>query len=455
MRETDTIFAKATGAGRAGVAVYRLSGPEARKIIRSLTGDEPKPRKANYRKIIDPEDGQVIDHGLAILFPAPNSFTGEDVVEFHLHGGSAICDALEDVVSRLGARPAEAGEFTFRSLKNGKRDLAQAEAIADLVDAETNLQRMQALRQLEGGLSHRAEAWRGLLLSIFSPLEAAIDFPDEGDVPEEIAAKAAPKIRVLIDELTEQIELADKSRAIRTGIDIALIGAPNAGKSSLINSLAGSDVAIVSDIPGTTRDVLETRISLNGILTTLFDTAGLRNQYTDEIEEIGIKRALTRAKSAHTRVLVVDGSFFVSRETSGEKSTQVLPKDALDLLRPTDLIVWNKSDLAPTPVDLALDQQVIATSTKTGDGIAGLIEALTNLVASDTQHNALFTRRRHVEAAKSARDSLHRALTNLAAGPEVLAEDVRLAARALGSITGTVGVEDILGDIFSKFCIGK
>jgi len=262
MSANDTIFARASGAGKAGVAVYRISGPDAFRIFNAFVGKRIITRAAAYVTLRDPADRSVIDKGLAILFENPKSFTGEDVAEFHLHGSRAVETALYEALSRLGARPAEAGEFTLRALKNGKLDLAQAEALADLIDAETILQKKQALGQLDGRLSALAEGWRAQILAVMAPLEADIDFPDEGDVPAAVAASAGPAIRALQESLTAFLNQSVSARRIREGVSIAVIGAPNAGKSSLVNALAGSDVAIVSEIAGTTRDIVETRLDL-------------------------------------------------------------------------------------------------------------------------------------------------------------------------------------------------
>lgn len=442
----DSIFARASGAGKAGVAVYRLSGPQSLSMARQLVGKQINNREAVLAALRDPADGAVIDRGLAILFKGPGSYTGEDVAEFHLHGARAVETALYDALSRLGARPAEAGEFTLRALRNGKLDLAQAEALADLIDSETIEQRKQALGQLEGRLSALAEDWRRRILTVMAPLEADIDFPDEGDVPAAIAAAAGPAIAGLKDQLTDFINQSGRARMIREGVSIAVIGPPNAGKSSLVNALAGSEVAIVSDIAGTTRDIVETRLDLGGIVATLADTAGLRGMAGDKIEEEGVKRARARAEAADLRIAVLDpASKFISRET-------------VELLQRNDFLIWSKSDLDPAIPALPLPDgvNVLALSSKTGAGMAEFLPALTEKVAGggDSGGPAL-TRARHVAAVEEAIAALTRAEAHIANAPELAAEDARLAARALGQITGAVGVEDVLGEIFSSFCIGK
>ena len=444
MTASDTIFARASGAGKAGVAVYRLSGPAAHPIANALVGKRIKSRRPKLTALTDPASGDVIDRGLVILFDGPASFTGEDVAEFHLHGSRAVEASLYEKLARAGARPAEAGEFTLRALKNGKLDLAQAEALADLIDAETSLQKKQALGQLDGRLSSVAEGWRSQLLRVLAPLEADIDFPDEGDVPAAVAARAGPAIRQLKDQLTGYILKSGRARTIREGVSIAIIGPPNAGKSSLLNALAGSDVAIVSDIAGTTRDVVEARLNLDGIVAALADTAGLHEGTGDAIELEGMARAKARAEAADIRIAVFEPAAGVSRETLG-------------LLSGGDLIVWSKSDLgaAIPKLDAPAGVSIYAVSAATGQGLADLVAALTAHVSRETSDEPALTRMRHVRAVEEAIDALARAEERIETAPELAAEDARLAARALGRITGAVGVEDVLGEIFSSFCIGK
>ena len=445
MSVDDTIFARASGAGKAGIAVFRLSGAQSSVIARQLVGKRIVARTPVLTKLTDPASGDIIDRGLVILFEQPASFTSEDVVEFHLHGSRAVEASLYETLSRLGARPAEAGEFTLRALKNGKLDLAQAEALADLIDAETTLQRKQALGQMDGRLSAVAEAWRGRVLSILAPLEADIDFPDEDDVPAAVAARAGPAIDQLKDELTSFLANSGRARTIRDGVSIAIIGAPNAGKSSLLNALAGSEVAIVSDQPGTTRDVVEARLDLGGILATLADTAGLREAAGDAIEAEGMARARSRAAAADIRVMVADPG-------------GPLPVDALQSLSRGDYLIWSKSDLSAKPPELAAPAgvNILRLSAQTGAGLVEFVESITEFVSRETQGDGpALTRARHVGAVEDALSALSRARENVEAAPELAAEDARLAARALGAITGAVGVEDVLGEIFSSFCIGK
>ncbi len=455
---SDTIYARASGAGKAGVAVFRVSGPKSHTIASELVGKRIKIRDLKLVTLRDPSCGAIIDRGLAILFKAPASFTGEDVVEFHLHGAHAVETALYEALSALGARPAEAGEFTFRALKNSKLDLAQAEALADLIDSETTRQRMQALGQLEGRLSEVAEGWRKLILETLAPLEADIDFPDEGGVPAAVAARAAPAIAALKRELSEFILNSGRARTIRKGVMAAIIGPPNAGKSSLLNALAGSDVAIVNEAPGTTRDIVEARLDLGGIVTTLADTAGLRNAAADDIEREGITRARLRAETADIRVLVVDGAQCVSRGTLIAGEDENVPCETLALLQPGDFLIWNKADIAGGAAHQGRsDYHEHSVSAKTGAGMAEFVAALTQRVAGSVigDDGPALTRARHVKAVEDAIAALSRAEAYIETAPELAAEDARLAVRALGGITGAVGVEDVLGEIFSSFCIGK
>lgn len=440
----DTIYARASGAGKAGVAVYRISGRQSLSIVKALVGKRIALREAVLASLRDPADGSLIDRGLVILFEAPASFTGEDVVEFHLHGSRAVEMSLYETLARLGARPADAGEFTLRALRNEKLDLTQVEALADLIDSETTLQRKQALGQLDGRLSGLAEGWRKRLLAIMAPLEADIDFPDEGDVPAAVAAQAGPEMATLIDELKHYLAASKQAQTIREGVSIAVIGPPNAGKSSLVNALAGSEVAIVSDIAGTTRDIVETRLDLGGVVATVADTAGLRHQTEDAIEQEGMRRARAYAEAADLRIAVLDPSTeFVSRET-------------LALMWEGDLLAWSHADKQPAIPETALKGvTAVSVSSKTGEGLPALLDLLKARVSRETSEEPALTRARHVKAAEEAIAALSRAKKKLSQSPELAAEDARLAVRALGSITGAVGVEDVLGEIFSSFCIGK
>lgn len=449
--EPETIFARASGAGRAGVAVWRLSGPQAFTIAATLSAAPlPALRRAGLRTIRD-ADGRDLDRGLVLLFESPKSFTGEDCVEFHLHGGRAVEQGITRALIAAGAVPAGAGEFTRRALINGRLDLAQVEALADLLDAETDEQRRQALGQLEGRLSTLAEGWRRSLIGALAPLEAAIDFPDEEDVPATIADRASPVIAALIASLRSYQEDFQRRRAIREGVKIAIIGAPNVGKSTLLNRLAGSDLAIVSPIPGTTRDVIEARLDLDGLPALLADTAGLRDEPGDTIEAEGMRRTRLRAEEADLRIVVVDGSGEVALQNGNVSRGTFLKREDGDFL------VVNKADLAPGRAIGGAIGGAFYLSALTGEGVEEFVVALTERVrtlfapVADTG----LTRARHAAAVGRAIAALERARSRTAGEPELAAEDVRLAIRALGEITGAVDADAVLAEIFSSFCIGK
>jgi tRNA modification GTPase len=425
----DTIFALASGAGRAGVAVIRLSGPQAGAALERLAGPKPPPRTAARRSLS--HAGERIDQALVLWFPAPGSFTGEDVVELHVHGGAAVRAALFAGLTALGLRPAEPGEFSRRAVENGKLDLTRAEAIADLVEAETEAQRRQALRQHDGALADLYEGWRADLIRALGRAEAAIDFSDDGVGEAEFDAARAAAIH-LSQQIRAHLDDGGRGEALREGVRLAIIGPPNAGKSSLLNMLARRDVAIVSDIAGTTRDVIEVRLDLGGVLVIAADTAGLRDS-DDAIEREGVRRALARAQEAHLTLLLLDAN------ATGAHAA--IP----DGLTP-DLTVWNKADLKA--------HDGLAISLKTGAGVPALLALLQEKVQQKFAGQApALTRPRHRAALTDALGALDHAQT--AAAPELLAEDLRLAVRAVGRITGRVDVEEVLDFVFRDFCIGK
>ena len=434
-----TIFALSTAAGRAGIAVLRVSGPATRDAAAALTARPlPRPRTATLRSFLD-DEGLAIDRGLLLWFPAPASFTGEDLAEFHVHGGRAIVDAMLGALGRVsGLRPAEPGEFTRRAVENGKFDLTAAEGLTDLIGAETEAQRRQALRQYDGALAALYEGWRHRLIAILALVEAAIDFSDE-ELPDDVLEQARDALHEIAAEIARHIDDGGRGEILREGLRIALIGPPNAGKSSLLNALARRDVAIVSDIAGTTRDVIDVKLDLGGFPVIVSDTAGLRAS-EDKVEAEGVRRALAQAQASDLVLLLVDGSEDVVPE---------LPEG----VKPP-LIVWNKSDLVPH----VARRPGINVSARTGEGIDALVAALTQAVRSiaDVPREApLLTRARHRILLMEASACLARALKAPAERPELLGEDVRLALRALGRITGRVDVEEILDAIFAGFCIGK
>lgn len=446
---TDTIFAKASGAGRAGVAVFRLSGPASASIAHQLTGMTLTPRRVDLVQVRDPQDGSAIDHGLAILFAAPASFTGEDVVELHLHGSLAVEKSLYACLEHIGARPAEAGEFTRRALINGKLDLAQVEGLADLIDAETSAQRKQALGQLGGRLSELADGWRDRLLAILAPLEADIDFPDEEDVPAAIAAKAGPAIEALVDELRRYLDAASANKRLRDGVRIVILGQPNAGKSSLLNYLLKDDRAIVSPQAGTTRDVVEARLELDGFPVTLVDTAGLRRSSADEIEKEGMRRTRLEMDRANIAILVIDGAAL----TVPEDVQRFIDEN---VSRETPVIIaYSKSDIDNVSRETKKLFPGVSLSTRTGTGVPALTHKISEILGDVPAGEVGLTRARHELAVRRAVEHLSAGRRAVQSAPELAAEDVRMAARSLGAITGQVDVEDVLGEIFSSFCIGK
>ena len=426
---TGTIFALASGSARAAIAVMRLSGPASGPAVAALCGGTlPAPRHASLRRLRDPA-GAMLDQALVLWFPGPGTYTGEDCAELHLHGGRAVIDGVADALAEAGLRPAEPGEFTRRAFLNGKMDLVEAEAVHDLIAAETEAQRRQALRQLEGALGALYQDWADRLRGILAYQEALIDFPDE-DLPPEVEDQLLATLRAVHAEIRTHLNDAGRGEKLREGLFFAITGAPNVGKSTLINALAERDVAIVSDIPGTTRDALETRVVLGGVPVTLVDTAGLRDT-TDSIEAEGVRRALARARDADLAMTVVEAG-------------SPIPAN------PGHLVIANKADLRQPGPDGAL-----RISAKTGEGMDELRAHLARAARQMTESSGAppLTRARHRAALLEAASLLDAA--EHADLPELRGEDLRLAMRALGRITGHVGVEDILDTVFSKFCIGK
>jgi tRNA modification GTPase len=433
---SDTIFAPATAAGRAAVAVVRLSGPGTAKAVRALARRLPAARRASLRTLVGGE-GVPIDEALVLWMPAPGSYTGEDSAEFHIHGGPAVVAALVEALSDHGLRLAEPGEFTRRAFEHGKLDLAQAEGVADLVDAETEGQRRQALAQLGGRLSGVQARWRDGLIRASAMLEAAVDFPDE-ELPADVAGRARPILEILADELEAAAADVSRGEQVREGFRIALLGAPNAGKSTLLNALARREAAIVSATPGTTRDIIEVPMVLGGYKVIVADTAGLRKT-DDEIEAEGVRRAEAWAAGAGLRVWLVDGYGDPDPEPPAS-------------LRQGDIVLLTKRDLGEG-LDGLPGEPFTARSP---NDVAWLERSLTETVveALGGSEFPAATRLRHRELLTEAATRLRHALAEDSA-LELAAEDVRLAARALDRITGRIDPEEVLGRIFSTFCIGK
>jgi tRNA modification GTPase len=443
--KAETIFALASAPGRAGVAVMRLSGPEAGAALVRLAGALPPPRRAGRRRFVDPRTGEAIDDGLALFFPAPNSFTGEDVAELHIHGSRAVIAALIEALGALpGLRLAEPGEFTRRAFEHGKLDLTAAEGLADLVAAETAAQRRQALRQLEGALGRLYEDWRARLLRALAHLEAAIDFPEE-DLPEGLSEEVRESAATLRAEIARHLADGHRGERMKDGVAVAIIGPPNAGKSSLMNALAQRDVAITSAVAGTTRDVIEVALDLGGYPIVLADTAGLRES-GDSIEEEGVRRARARAAAADLRLLVLD-------------ATAPIPALAPALLDGDTIVILNKVDLGVGDGGEAADRlgigPALRLSVLTGLGMGELLARLQQEVGARFALGdaPLLTRARHRAALEGCVEALDRFADQPAV--ELAAEDLRLATQALGRITGRVDVEDMLDVIFREFCIGK
>ena len=444
------IFALATAPGRAAVAVVRLSGDGAGPALRALAGSLPPAREARLRRLRSAA-GETLDRALVVWLPGPASFTGEDGAELHLHGGSAVVDAVAEALLALGARPAEPGEFTRRAFQAGKLDLSQAEAAADLVEAETDAQRRQALDQLDGALSRRHEAWRTSILDALAGLEAAIDFPDE-DLPDDLADRARPPLIQLEAELASALADAARGERVRSGYRIAIVGAPNAGKSSLFNRLVGRDAAIVTPTAGTTRDVIEAPLLLGGFKALLADMAGVR-EAIEAIEAEGVRRARAWADAADLRLWLVDSAAGVGAW-----------REAAPLVRRGDLLLLNKSDLsrgrdageaAAFAAGKGLETLRISTTAGgSGDELRARLAETAGAALSGGEFPAA-TRARHRTRLEEALHEVRGALSETPRAPELAAERLRLAGRALGRISGRIDTEEVLEAIFSSFCIGK
>lgn len=445
-----TIYALASGAGRAGVAVVRISGGRAGTALAALTTKPlPQPRLASLVRLKDPHSGETLDDALVLWFEGPASFTGEDVAELHLHGGVAVVDGVLAALSGMdGLRLAEAGEFTRRAFENAKLDLTQVEGLADLIEAETEAQRKQALRQAEGELGRLYDGWRESLVRSLAHFEAELDFSDE-ELPADIHAGLLAGVRTLHASIQRHLQDGRQGERLRDGVRLAIIGPPNAGKSSLMNALAQRDAAIVSDIAGTTRDVVEVHLNLAGYPLLVADTAGLRES-GDQIEQEGVRRAKAWAEGADLKLAVFDG-----------KALPNLDAETLALLDQQTLVAVNKADAASEIPPTVAGHPVWPLSVKTGAGLDALLTELSAKVARRCQvpsDGPAPTRARHREALARTEAALARFLVRDNAahiGAELEAEDLRLAARELGRITGRVDVEDLLDVIFRDFCIGK
>ncbi len=428
----DTIFALATARGRSGVAVIRVSGPDAWAACERLCGDVPEPRHASLRVLHHPQSAKPIDESLVMVFEAGASFTGEKSVEFQTHGSIAVVDLLFEVLSRdCGLRVAEAGEFTLRAFKNGRMDLTQVDGLGDLIDAESTAQLDQAMRTMSGSLSTKVESWRTKLTRILGLLSASIDFADE-EIPDGLSGQIETLIVEVIEDLESQLSGFDASQIIRDGFEVAIVGRPNVGKSTLLNYLANRDVAITSDIPGTTRDIVEARLSLDGILVTFLDTAGIR-ETDDVVESIGVERSLSRAGAADLRVFLTEGD--------------TIEPEFSELHRNDDLVFQSKSDLSGRGL-----------SGKTGEGVEDLLQKLTSNLGQKTALPSNLTHVRHKASVEKALYELRLSSSFLGSeelDAEIVYEHVQRAVGFLDTLIGRIDVEAVLGDVFSSFCIGK
>ncbi|WP_413876805.1 tRNA uridine-5-carboxymethylaminomethyl(34) synthesis GTPase MnmE [Albidovulum sp.] len=430
----DTIFALASARGKAGVSVIRLSGPKAWDAVSALVGKLPQTRRASLRRLR--MDGEVLDEAMVVTFAAGASFTGESAAELHIHGATATVGAVLRALGGIeGLRMAEAGEFTRRALENGRLDLTQVEGLADLIDAETDAQRRQALRVLSGAVGEKAEGWRRDLIRAAALLEVTIDFADE-DVPLDVTPEVLGLIEGVMRGLRAEVAGYGAAERIRDGFEVAIIGRPNAGKSTLLNALAGREAAITSATAGTTRDVIEVRMDLGGLAVTLLDTAGLRDT-RDDVELIGVRRAVGRAEGADLRVFLLDDA---------DDVPMIQPQ-------PDDIVVRGKADLRPGGAG-----DVPAISGKTGAGLAALVGTITDILGARAASAGIATRARHRLGLERAISSMESARDEIARGPqrtEVAAEHLRHAIRAIDALVGRVDVEDLLDNIFASFCIGK
>lgn len=426
----DTIFALASAPGKAGISIVRLSGPLAINVAEKLTKSKLKEKQPNLRVIYD-SDNHFIDQALILIFRKPYSFTGENVVEFHLHGSSAVVSSVIKLLGNFkGLRSAEAGEFTRCALENGKIDLAQVEGLADLIDAETDAQHKQAARIFNGALGEKTKEWRAKLVKAGALLVATLDFADE-EVPEEVTPEVEKLINMVLSDLDKEIIGVHTAERIRSGFEVAIVGAPNLGKSTLLNYLVGRDAAITSNVSGTTRDVIEVKLDLRGLPVTILDTAGIRKS-DDKVEEIGISRALERSSLSDLRiVLTEDGEYPVGLKK-----------------RDTDIVCIAKDDQG----------NLGGVSGKTGAGIDRLKNNIWDILNDKAQYVGIATRERHKSSMVNAKKFLGNAVVSLRDGPEyydITAEEIRAATSALDSLIGRIGVEDVLDEVFSSFCLGK
>lgn len=439
MNASDTIFAPASGVGRSAIVVIRISGPATGTGLCRIAGSTSTPRRAVVRGLRDPRTGEILDRGLVLWLPGPTSFTGEDMAELHIHGGVAVRAAVLRVLGDLdGFRAAEPGEFTRRAFLNGRMELSEVEGLADLIDAETEAQRRQALRQLDGALARIVAGWRERLIDTLAWYEASLDFADEDDVPAGVADAAAAQLYAIRHEVEAELALSRQGERLRDGFMVVIAGPPNAGKSTLLNALARREVAIVSPHAGTTRDAIEVRCDLGGLPVVFVDTAGLRDT-VDPVEQVGIARARRRVEQADLVLWLAEpGQSFETRGDLGSAPRMLIGTKAEDA-EPAS----NADIVISAATGLGIDRLLHVVQQRATDALVGF-------------GDATVTRERHRRAFEDLVAALRRGECAAAMGrDELAAEDVRLALRALGRVTGTVDVEDILDRVFSSFCIGK
>jgi tRNA modification GTPase len=457
----DTIYALSSGRPPAAIAVVRVSGPQARGAVETIAGGVPEPRRAALRRLRDPRNGEIIDEALVLWFPGPHSETGEDVAELQVHGSRAVIAALFAVLGRVeGLRPAAAGEFARRAFERGKLDLTEVEGLADLIGAETEAQRRQALRQLRGLIGDRAEAWRKRLVDALALVEARIDFPDEGDVPEDLVVPALQIARALADEIAAALANAARGERLREGLTVAIAGPPNVGKSTLLNRIARREAAIVSPHAGTTRDVIEVHLDLDGYPVTLIDTAGIRES-DDEVEQEGVRRARERASRADLVLWMTEASL---EGSNGDKTEEAFQDATVwRVLNKIDLLVDNSSLRNESE---SIDEQTSESeyrvtymiSARSGEGVELVLAEMTRFAKAFflEGEGGIVSRARHRFGLETTIQALQRALVPQGMGhEEIIAEELRVAANALGRLTGRIDVDDVLDAIFRDFCIGK
>ncbi|MFV0251343.1 MAG: tRNA uridine-5-carboxymethylaminomethyl(34) synthesis GTPase MnmE [Rickettsia aeschlimannii] len=444
----ETIFAQSSAFGKAGVAVFRISGPKSLEVLQLLTGRKDfKSRLMYYQQITVPETKELIDNVMVVYFKSPGSFTGEDVVEIHTHGSKAISIMLTNTLLNIaGIRLAEAGEFTKRAFLNNKFDLTAAEGIADLINAETIMQHKQAIRQASGKLEELYNNWRSQLLKIISLLEAYIDFPDE-DIPDTVLNEVTNTHTILVNTISEYLNDNRKGELLRSGLKLAIIGPPNVGKSSLLNFLMQRDIAIVSNIAGTTRDIIEGHLDIGGYPIILQDTAGIGEESSDIIEQEGIKRAINSAKTADIKIIMFDA----------EKLDSSINGDIINLIDENTITIINKIDLIKASKIFSIENKYkcLRVSVKNNIALSSILKNIENIA----ENMAGFTETPYITNQRH-RNYLQQALSHLTAfsldNDLVLAtEDIRMTARCIGAIMGVINVEEILGEIFKNFCIGK